>query len=171
MTGSRHEGLLRRRSGRGAVRPPALAAPAAEHDLGLAHLETLVGTRRHADLGEVDVQVAHLAARRGTRGGGGRRPTLGSNLVVPVPRSRAAISPMAASSFSVWYTVLSEIVSICALARGVDRLGRGMGHVALQHTEDALALGRDLAALGAEQRVSSSGDRMTAANVSPTIVS
>ena len=70
----------------------------------------MVATGGHLDVGEVDVHVAHA-------------PTAIAHQVVvrlecgiepaePVPRSIGAISPMDARSFSVWYTVRSEMVGI-----------------------------------------------------------
>ena len=69
--------------------------------------------------------------------------TFGSTRTLPVPRSSTCTSPSASRSWTVWYTVFSEIVGISTRAASYSDSTVGWRVVAVQQAEDRLALRRD----------------------------
>ncbi len=129
---------------------PALVAQAAEDDLGAVDVEALGGSAGHLQAREVDRQVAHLAT--------------GATDQVVVRRLHIGVEARGAGA-DVEHRDGAELGQVVeGLVDGLERdvghlaadllvhaLGRGVGDVALEGAEDALALGRDLAAVGPEE--------------------
>ena len=140
-----------RRVGAVALEPAAVATAPPEHDLGLAHVETLVRAGGHGDVAEVGVEVAHLAAAAAHE-----MVMDAVHVGVETGHARAEVERGDLSHGGELVEGLVDGLERdglhLRLGLGVDGLGRGMAHVAVEHPEDALALGGDLAALGAEQR-------------------
>ena len=129
---------------------PALVAPAPEDDLGAVDGEALGGPPGHGEAGEVGGQVAHLAARAADE-------VVVRRLDVGVEAGRAGADVEHRDGAELGQVVeglvdgLERDVGHLAADLLVDPLGRGVRHVALEGAEDALALGRDLAAVRPEQ--------------------
>ena len=124
---------------------PTLRADPAEDDLCGADAKAVGRGGRHADVAEVRVEVPHGATPFA------HEVMVGVEVrIEPSPspfRDRAlGVSPMAAKSFSVWYTVRSDSVGMSRLTLAYTALRGRVRGCAMQRPEDRLPLRRDLAA-------------------------